>query len=389
MITHAIKDLLVKKYDNHRIYIHNLANFDAFFLLKIIVKLGNCKPIIHNDKIISIKLNFGDHVIFFRDSNQLLIGSLAKLGQSFKVETLKSIFPYSFVNEDNLDYIGGIPNINSFDNDVSRSEYLKYYENFNDDDRLWNLRNETIKYCNIDCISLYQVISKFNILIFDLFELNIHKYPTLSSLAFAIFRSNFLKENTIPQISGQIAKDIRLSYTGGACDMYIPKPEKDTTIYAYDVNNLYPFSMKNNEMPIGNPTFFKGDIRSIDPKAFGFFFCNIIAPKGLRHPIIQTHVNTENGIRTIAPLGQWSDMIFSKEMDNAINLGYKFEILWGYTFKSDFIFKDFVETLYNIRLKYPKPDPLNYAMKLLLNGVYGRFGMEDSFAETTIFKNEN
>jgi hypothetical protein len=26
-------------------------------------------------------------------------------------------------------------------------------------------------------------------------------------------------------------------------------------------------------------------------------------------------------------------MIFSPEMDNAIKFGYKFEILWGYTFE--------------------------------------------------------
>jgi hypothetical protein len=30
-------------------------------------------------------------------------------------------------------------------------------------------------------------------MIFELFNINIHKYPTLSSLAFAIYRSHFLK----------------------------------------------------------------------------------------------------------------------------------------------------------------------------------------------------
>jgi len=86
-------------------------------------------------------------------------------------------------------------------------------------------------------------------------------------------------------------------------------------------------------MPIGKPTLFEGDIRKIDSNAFWFFFCNITAPENLNEPIIQTHVNTNDGIRTIAPLGAWSDMIFSPEMDNAIKFGYKFEILWGYTFE--------------------------------------------------------
>jgi len=82
-------------------------------------------------------------------------------------------------------------------------------------------------------------------------------------------------------------------------------------------------------------------------------------------------------------------MIFSPEMDNAIGLGYKFEILWGYTFEKANIFKEFVDTLYNLRLQYPKSDPLNYCAKLIMNGVYGRMGMIDEFAEITIFANKD
>jgi DNA polymerase type B, organellar and viral len=67
-------------------------------------------------------------------------------------------------------------------------------------------------------------------MIFELFGKNIHHYPTLPSLAFAIFRTNFMKENTIPQLSGKIANDIREGYTGGAVDMYIPKPPKGVKI---------------------------------------------------------------------------------------------------------------------------------------------------------------
>lgn len=51
--------------------------------------------------------------------------------------------------------------------------------------------------------------------------MNIHKYPTLSSLAFGIFRTHFLRKDEIPQLSGQMSNNIRQSYTGGAVDMYI------------------------------------------------------------------------------------------------------------------------------------------------------------------------
>lgn len=72
--------------------------------MKILAELGICKPIIHHDRIISIQFKLNEYIITFKDSQQLLIASLAKLGKSFGVETQKGIFPYSFVNENNLEY---------------------------------------------------------------------------------------------------------------------------------------------------------------------------------------------------------------------------------------------------------------------------------------------
>nr|YP_009487265.1 hypothetical protein [Russula foetens]AWB36167.1 hypothetical protein [Russula foetens] len=382
MIKAAIKDFMIKKYDNYKVYIHNMAGFDAiFFLLKILANLGDIKPIIHHDKLISIGFKFNGYNITFKDSQQMLIFSLRNLAKAFGVNIQKSYFPYDFVKENNLDYIGITPDLKYF-NGISHDEYdgITSYN--------WNLRNEAIKYCEIDCISLYQILTKFNTMIFDLFKINIHKYPTLSSLSFAIFRTHFLKMNTIPQLTGQIAKDIRLSYTGGAVDMYQPFNEEGTKIHCYDVNALYPFTMEDKLMPTGKPIFFKGDIRKVDPNAFGFFFCNIETPTDLLHPIIQTHINTEHGLRTIAPLGQWSDMIFSSELDNAMKLGYKFEILWGYKFEPENVFKDYVDCLYQMRLNYPKSNPLNLVAKLLMNSLYGRFGMIDEFPDITIFRDK-
>ena len=384
LINTALKSILIRKYNGYNVYIHNMAKFDIIFLLKYLVKLGNVQPVIHNNRIISINLSFGKDLVYkiqFKDSYLLLLSSLAKLTKGFKVFTQKSIFPFLFVTEDNLNYIGPVPEFKHFGNKIKLPEYNEYKNQFNNN---WNLKNETIKYCNIDCISLYQVIFKFNTLIFNLFSKNVHNYPTLPSLAFAIFRSNFMTENSVNQLSGQIAKDIRQSYTGGAVDMYIPKPPKGVKIYCYDVNSLYPSIMRDCLMPVGNATYFEGNIREIDKSAFGFFYCEIIAPDNIKHPIIQTHVKTKNGVRTIAPIGTWEDMLFSEEMDNAQNLGYKIKILWGYTFERNNIFKEYVETLFNLRQQYPQGDPLNYIAKILLNSLYGRFGMDDNFSEVNI-----
>jgi hypothetical protein len=72
------------------------------------------------------------------------------------------------------------------------------------------------------------------------------------------------------------------------------------------------------------------------------------------------------------------------EMDNAVKLGYKFEIIRGYTFDKENIFKEYVDFLYNLRSQYPKSNPLNYIAKILLNSLYGRFGMDDNFTNINI-----
>jgi hypothetical protein len=236
------------------------------------------------------------------------------------------------------------------------------------------LKNESINYCLQDCISLYQIIYKFNYLIFNKYNLNIHNFPTLPSLAFGIYRAHYLNNFKIPLLTGQIFNDIKLSYTGGSTDMFKPFGEN---IYRYDVNSLYPYAMKSNPMPIGNITFFEGDILQYINNPFGFFKCEITAPKYLKHPILKTKFDTGNGIRTLSPLGTWTDMIFSEEMFNAIKYGYKFKILSGYIFEKDYNFENYVTDLYELKKSHSKDDPMYLISKLLLNSLYGRFYMSD------------
>jgi hypothetical protein len=67
--------------------------------------------------------------------------------------------------------------------------------------------------------------------------------------------------------------------------------------------------------------------------------------------------------------------MFSEELINAKKYGYKFKVLKGYTFDSDYIFRDFVNDLYEIKCNHPKDHPMYLISKLLLNSLYGRFGM--------------
>jgi hypothetical protein len=76
-------------------------------------------------------------------------------------------------------------------------------------------------------------------------------------------------------------------------------------------------------------------------------------------------------------------------MDNAIKIGYKFKIIKGYTFNKGRPFKQIIEDLYEMRLNFPKSDPMNYLAKLLMNSLYGRFSMNDNFNELRIVEEKS
>jgi hypothetical protein len=84
-------------------------------------------------------------------------------------------------------------------------------------------------------------------------------------------------------------------------------------------------------------------------------------------------------------LGSWEGWIFSGEMDNAVKYGYTFEILKGYQFQKGYIFKEYINKMYNLRMEYPKGHPLNLIAKLLMNSLYGKFGMRLEATQVEMF----
>lgn len=137
-----------------------------------------------------------------------------------------------------------------------------------------------------------------------MFEADINKYPTLSSLAFSIYRIKYLNKYKIPCITGELYRNLNKSSTGGSVDVYKPIGEE---INRYDVNSLYPSVMSNFPSPVGKITKFKGDILKYPENPFGFFFVKIKTPEYLHIPILQTRVKSKGaGIRTVSPLGEWS-----------------------------------------------------------------------------------
>jgi len=124
LLLQALTDLLNFN-PNAKVYIHNFANFDYMFIIKVLFDNFKVKPYFKDNKLINLVYQHkGDDKtkIYLFDSYLILPSSLRTLSAKYKVADPKGFFPYNFVNENNLDYIGITPSISLF-NSISDIEY--------------------------------------------------------------------------------------------------------------------------------------------------------------------------------------------------------------------------------------------------------------------------
>lgn len=376
----VLNKLLIKANSKKSVYIHNSSNFDLIFILKHIANFPGVRlePTIRDGRFLNLKIKYGskkEFFINFKDSYLLLPASLNNSAKQFKVESPKGMFPHNFVNSERLNYIGLVPSLDFF-TDISKSDYLSYSQTFIN--KNWVLKKEAIKYCELDCVSLYQVLGLFGKFIYDRFQLNITDVFTLPSLAFKIFRAHFLPTTVnVPILTGRIYDAINQAYYGGHVDMYIPSNLKDKIIYQYDVNGLYPYVMREFFYPEDIVAHFVGDIttmreyRSLFTIYTSFLKVKVKAPTNLPNPILPY----KNNGKIVYGGGQWTGWYYIQELINAKKFGYTFEYLEGYLFKQSNLFDNYVNNLGLIKETSPSSSPMYTVSKLLFNSLYGRFGM--------------
>jgi hypothetical protein len=218
------------------------------------------------------------------DSFLLLPFALNKLAKFFNCDLDKGIFPYNFINASNLNYNSDVPAFHYFQN-LSKEDYLDYCSLFKEK---WNSKVETLKYLQKDLDILFDIIHKFNNLIFREFKVNISRIRTISGLAFLIFSANYYKSKTKPifYTGGKIEEFIRKAYYGGIVDVMTNYTDFNT--YKYDVNSHYPNAMLM-PMPGGKPRI--STEKDLD-KIFGFVEAKVMAPsqKELRVPILPVKI---------------------------------------------------------------------------------------------------
>jgi hypothetical protein len=349
------------------LYAHNAAKFDMQFLLSVLI--NNLEPtdsitIIQNKgKLVSVDLNINAKVedkqtikvkVSFLDSYQLLPGALNKLAIQFGVDQ-KIVFD--------------VKNIDQYTNlDAIKFRLLTY-----------NMK---------DSIILFEILKKVSQMYLNKFNVNMFGAPTNSSLAMKIFRTNYLDQarDQINLTSKEMYDMIKPAYMGGACDVYKPTNPDGSTISYYDINSLYPSMMAMNKLPTGKYYIIKdNDINIFDPKFDASFIkAHVDCPHNIKVPLLQQIVDG----KTIAGAGSWNGTFYVAELREAVKLGYTIKPSEAIVFEARNVFDKFINEIYNMRLTFPKENPMNWICKQTMNSSYGRFGMSPELSEIHILDKE-
>ena len=334
---------------------HNFSKFDSFFLLN---SLSNKKEftvdLITRNRVIykMILTNFlQNFTLEFRDTYSMLNISLERIGRIFCTEYKKIKFDYAL-------------------------NTLKLYENKNN---FTSLKKKIEIYCLNDSLVLREGFERFIKEIKQLLFVNPLICLSLPSLAIKIFLKDFYdsKNASIENCSGNKEIFIRKSYKGGSADVFKPFMKNG---YHYDINSLYPYVMKEFKYPVGKGTFINHCNINLDT-FFGFLEVEVFCPASIQMPIL-TKYDKVKGL--ICPSGTWIDTYFSEEIKVAKVLGYKFKIIRGVSYKKAPLFVPIINKFHDLRSLYSKNSPGNMIFKLLLNSLYGRFGMKPVLPVTQI-----
>jgi DNA polymerase elongation subunit (family B) len=338
---------LTKRHRGMIAYAHNGGKFDFSFLLKELFRNTDyekfsIEPLRVGSRISQIKIyrlariKRGEHkgelrkadCWILRDSFALLGFSLEKLTNNFNVEHKKGDFEHSKIN----------------------------WKNWKE------LKKEWLPYLKDDCRGLFEVVTKFEKRILEMFNTNLAKIVTIAQLAMVVYRKNYLPLE-IPNYTS-IESDIRKSYFGGRTEIF--KMHGENLNY-YDVNSLYPFVMLEKEFPVGSPYYTK----SFNLWDFGIAQIEAIAPKDLKIPVLPYRTEDK---KLIFPVGKIKGWYPTPEIQKAVEKGYKVKILGGYVFEKKPLFKNYIKRLYKLK-KNSKKNSVDYmTSKLLMNSLYGKFG---------------
>lgn len=238
---------------------------------------------------------------------------------------------------------------------------------------------DEIKYLHHDCLIVAQGLNAMH-------GQGLKKL-TVASNALSNYKQCFNKNEfqyLFPSLSIGTDTDCRRSYKGGWT--YLNPKYKDKMLgigAVYDVNSMYPWAMKYCKLPYGEPIYYKGEY-----KQDGIYPLYIQCLRATFHvkqnafPMIQLKGSMRfSDTEYIESTGDEPALLYLTNVDlelfkDCYDIDY-IEYLGGYKFRgAEGIFADYVDYWYEVKDKanHEGNKGLKTIAKLMLNGLYGKFG---------------
>jgi len=237
----------------------------------------------------------------------------------------------------------------------------------------WDLSAaDRLSYLKDDCVSLYLVLMKFWEIIDDNFSVDDKKIRavTLASLALKVFNLKFLpkvlassRSTKIHTSSGKLELFEAKSYFGGLVwvnDQLSGVVQEDVSIY--DVNSMYPYVMTTHKYPISYVGFWT---KKFNSKLVGLWCIEYEDFSGIPFVFDCISKTLSRSGEAIVDTDTYVYLL-GKNARVKLKIGYVYE-------QTDFMFKEFVNTCYQLRLDYGSNSPIGFTSKILMNSLYGKF----------------
>jgi hypothetical protein len=194
--------LFTKGHEGCIVMAHNFQGYDGYFIQQYLHENGVIPEVImRGAKILSMYIPMLK--IKFIDSLSFIPMRLADFPKTFGLDELvKGYFPHLFNRRENRNYIGPLPPSPYYHPDgmspSDREKFMKWHGNLVTGNYVFNFQEEILTYCRSDVDILRRCCLEFRELFRDITNSDpFEKCLTIASACNLVFRTNFLKEDTI------------------------------------------------------------------------------------------------------------------------------------------------------------------------------------------------
>jgi len=268
-------------------------------------------------------------------------------------------------------------------------------------------RHEVEPYLKYDVLGLSELFFKFNDSIYELDQVNITKFVTLSNMAYSLWQKtltelveipdiekyDFIKKGTFGARCYPNVREFKSKYYDDVINKTMTYEELLNTgeyLYPADVTSLYPASMDQFEYPVGKSRWSENPQTEFKNNYFGFYEITFVCPTDIVVPILPR--KTLNGgleWSLVCGTGVYTNV----EITNAISVGYKVNfinkcLVWD---KTGNVFKTYIQKYYKVKndAEAINNEVIRSIAKLMLNAMYGKTLQRAIYDNTTIINNYN